>query len=117
MPTASLATENRLETLLMKLEETFGKQGLDQAFDCYLSFEVLKRGEDSVAEYIHKFELDKHSMKLPDSVLACKVLYSANLGEHYQRIILATTGELTFKAMNTALHSSLHFLGLEQSVT
>ena len=92
---SELSAENGLDRLLAKLKDVFGQETIDQSYEAYESFESLRRDSDvTVLVYIQDFEklynrIVRNKMTLPESVLACKLLYGANLEAHERRMVLA----------------------------
>ena len=61
-----------------------------------------------MTDFINKFDrtyhkLKHHKMELPDGVLACRLLTSANLSEQYEPLATATLTELTYDNMKRQL--------------
>ena len=106
---AVMATDTGMTTLLEKLETVFAKDSVDIAFESYCAFENLKRlGTETVADFILKFErcyskVEQNKMKLPDNVLACKLLNGANLDDKERQMVLAASTELKFATMKSSL--------------
>ena len=97
-----------MTVLTTKLNDTFGRNKTDQIYDAYVKFETINQGELSMTDYIHEFdkrnaELVKFEFKLPKEVLACKLLYCANLDKQERQIALSATTELEFESMKSSL--------------
>ena len=51
-----LSADDGLNTLIAKLKEAFGHEGADRTFELYLQFEQIIRDEESMTNFIQKFE-------------------------------------------------------------
>ena len=94
--------------LLDKLKEVYSKNSNDEAYEVYAEFEVVRRDSDTVMEYIAKFDRANTKLKnmkliIPDGVLACKLLLSANLLARERQLVLAATPNLTYSDMKGSL--------------
>ena len=104
-----LHTENALDLLLEKLDAAFQSEVTEDAYNIYLKFSYLKRQSDvSMNHYIIEFEnlnhlMENQGMKLPDKVLAFKLLDGALVSENQRQMCLTLANELTFNNMKTAL--------------
>ena len=98
-----------LEKLLTKLKTVFDKEATDVAYDDYIQFETMKRDDcTNMSSYIVNFDrahakLAKHNMVISDTVLACKLLHSANIDRKEKMMVLATTPNLDFLTMKASL--------------
>ena len=76
-----------LTNILNTLKSKYGAREEVQLFKCYEEFEsLIKDRNECMNDYILKFErlykrLERNSMVLPDLVLACRLMKSANLGK------------------------------------
>ena len=104
-----LHAEDGLAKRPTKLKDTFDKEAVDVSFQDYVKFESIRRSDD-VDMSTYNLELDraharlgKHSMTVPDSVLACKLLYSSIIDAKERTMVLATTQKLEYKIMKSSL--------------
>ena len=103
-----LNSNNGPTILLDKLKEVYSKNSNDEAYEVYAEFEAVRRDSDTVMEYIARFDrantkLKNMKMIIPDGVLACKVLLSANLLARERQLVLAATPNLTYSDMKGSL--------------
>ena len=117
-----LNAEDGLAKLLTKLKYTFDKKAVNVAFQDFtcnatsirVKFESMRRADDvDMSTYILEFDraharLRKHSMLVPDSVLACKILYSSNIDAEERMMVLATIQKLEYNIMKSALKRILN---------
>ena len=98
-----------LKLMLDKLDLTFEAEKVDDAYSTYSNFNVSVKKEGlSVNDYILEFEhlyckMAEHDMKLPDTILAFKLLDGAGLNEAPRQLALTLGNDLTFSSMKTAL--------------
>ena len=84
-------------------------QDIEDAYNTYLKFSYMKRQRDiSMNDYVIEFEYLYHSMqnqnmKLPDKVLAFKLLDGASISENQHQMCLTLANDLAFNSMKTAL--------------
>ena len=62
----------------------------------YEMFEAFKRGSRTIDEYIAQFELlisklQKHGIEVPGALLACKLLYAAEIDKRDTRLVISAT--------------------------
>ena len=88
-----LSSDDGVDKLIKKLKELYDKDAEQLAFDAYEKFESFQRPINmSITDYCNEFELryshikDKE-MKLPEGVLAYRLLKSANLITDHQSLI------------------------------
>jgi hypothetical protein len=79
-----LKKDDGLDTVIEFLTSHLGKDDLADSFCRYGEFEDYKRSNESIVEYIGKFEqnynrIARKNLKLPSEILAHKVLRSASL--------------------------------------
>ena len=104
-----LNKENGLTTLLQKLDTVFLKEEKDRQYEAYTEFDNIRRDSKvSMLDYIIEFEriyntMSKLKMKLPDSVLAFKLLDTAGLVVKDKQLALTACSDLTFSGMKSAL--------------
>lgn len=109
MPADDLNKDNGLTTLLQKLDTVYLKEEKPRQYDAYTEFDNLKRdGNVSMLDYIIEFEriynkMSKLKMKLPDAVLAFKLLETAGLTVKDKQLALTACADLTFSNMKSAL--------------
>ena len=106
---SSLNVDTGLKLLLEKLDLTFKVEKIDDAYSAYSNFNVfVKKEEISMNDYTLEFEhlsykMAEHDMKLPDTILAFKLLDGAGLNEAQRQLALTLGNDLTFSSMKSAL--------------
>ena len=71
---------------------------------------------DYISEYEHLYHrMTEHDMKLPDAVLAFKLLDGASLSQEETQLVLAVGNDLKFVTMKSALKEFLQSLELSQA--
>ena len=109
LTSVELYTENGFNLLLEKLDAAFQSEDVEDAYNIFLKFSYLKRHCDiSMNDYIIEFEnlnhlMEHQNMKLPDKVLAFKLLDGAAISENQRQMCLTLAHDLTFNSMKTAL--------------
>ena len=104
-----LHNDNGLNLLLTKLDSAFQSEDIEDAYNTYLKFSYMKRQSDtSMNDYVIEFEnlyhlMQNQNMKLPDKVLAFKLLDGASVSENQRQMCLTLANDLTFNSMKTAL--------------
>ena len=98
-----------VEKLLTKLDELYELNKDQKIFSAFEAFEQFKRPEDMpVVKFIAGFdervnELNAVDIKLPEPLLAYKLLKGASLDEEARRVVRATCKELKLSEMKKAL--------------
>ena len=83
-----LFNDNGLNIVLEKLDAIFQSEKIEDAYFTYSNFSNFKRQQNmTIHDYIIEFEnlnikMDNHNMKLPDKVLAFKLLDGASVSEN-----------------------------------
>ena len=109
LSTAELNVDHVLEKLLAFLDKEFRKNVIDRSYAAFLEFEECRLVDgSSMTEYINSFEMkykkaSAYDMKLPDAVLAFKVLENTGLNQTEKRLILTAVKELKFEEVKSAL--------------
>ena len=109
IPADDLDKDNGMDTLLEKLDGVFQLEEKDRAYEAYSQFDrMTKDAAVSMADYIIDFEqrynrIKKYDMKLPDAVLAFKLLDTACLDEKNRQLALTACPDLKFSSMKAAL--------------
>ena len=108
VPLVQLKSETGLDALITIFSEAFGKDSADRTYEIYEQFGNLKRGSKSMSEYIAQFDLlnsklIQNKIELPDVLLACKLLYSAELEKRDTRLVLSATSKLEFALIKSSL--------------
>ena len=104
-----LSAENGVDEIIKELDKLFEKDKIYRMHDVFLEFEKYSKSEDdSMLSYVVQFEhlynkCKKFEMTLPDSVLALKLLYNANLTENEKQLALTACKDTTFDNMKNAL--------------
>ena len=106
---AELNTDTGMNTLLNKLDKVFQSETIDEAYNTYSCFINFNRHDDTdmndyITEYEHLYKrMEDFDMKLPDAVLAFKLLDGANITEDDRKLTLALGKEMNFNDMKSAL--------------
>ena len=106
---AELNDTDGMEKLMDKLQSVFDVHGIDKAFSEYAMFESFQRNTTmSIREYVIQFDrnyqrIKQSKMVLPDNVLACKLLYSANLDIKERQMVFASTTTFAMESMKSTL--------------
>ena len=106
---AVLNAEDGVEKLLERLDRVFLQDKNWRGTYAYLDFENCRRDSDTpidkfLSDFDKKyFKLKECEVVLPDSVLACRLLKSANLSDVHFQLALSTTGEITLENMRKTL--------------
>ncbi|KAG9283062.1 hypothetical protein AMEX_G1791 [Astyanax mexicanus] len=104
-----LNKDNGLTTLLQKLDTVYLKEEKDRQYDAYTEFDNIRRDSNvTMMDYIVEFErvynkMSKLKMKLPDAVLAFKLLDTAGLTVKDKQLALTACSDVTFSSMKSAL--------------
>lgn len=94
---------------MQKLDTVYLKEEKDRQYDAYTEFDNIKRESNvTMLDYIVEFErtynkMSKLKMKLPDAVLAFKLLDTAGLCVKDKQLALTACSDLTFSNMKSAL--------------
>ena len=87
----------------------FGQDENWKCFNTYLAFESYHRDKDcSIDEYLSEFDmrlykLEACKVKLPDAVIACRLLKSCSLSDMHFQLALSTVPNMTFEDMRCTL--------------
>ncbi len=106
---ADLSKDTGLDAVLEALDTLFKTDTIDAAYAAYSDFDKFKKTEEmNMNEYIIQYERKytkcvKFDMKLPDSVLAFKLLDNANLQQRDRQLILTAATDRTFGTMKSSL--------------
>ena len=108
VPHEEIKAEDGLQKVLAKLEASFGKETNDKVYEAYEQFEKVNRKNLVMSEYIMLFErcysdLEKNGIKLPDVVLACKLVHAANLDVKERHLVLAGVQKLEYRLVKSTL--------------
>ena len=122
IPEEVIAAENGsgFKAIVDKLDTLWKVDENLEAFTAYEKFEQFKRSQETnVNEYLVSFErlnnrLIATKTKLPEGVLAYRVLKSANLTREQEQLAKATVGEFTYEAMCTKLKAIFGDMGKVQ---
>ena len=87
-----LSEETGIDKLKALLDKHLGKDDLSDVFDKYIDFEKYYRTTESVQEFTAEFDnkyrkLVKHSIELPQTILAFKLLIQANITPEEQMLV------------------------------
>ena len=106
---AELNADTGMNTLLSKLDKVFQSETIDEVYNIYSCFIDFNRHDDTdmndyIIEYEHIYKrMEDFDMKLPDAVLAFKLLDGANITEDDRKLALALGKEMKFNDMKSAL--------------
>ena len=106
---AILASDNGVKHLTDRLDKLYSKDKAQLAYEAYDSFERFKREDAmSMTDFINEFErlhnkAKAYDCQVSDTVLAYRVLKSANLSREHEQLARATIGELSYSNMTTQL--------------
>ena len=109
LPTADLHADEGMRKLLEHLDNELLKDLKDRAYVAYSNFEKFTRTPAmSMFDYIQMFELkqklaEKFDMKLPDSILAYKLLENSGLSETDRVMVKTAVQELKYDAVKSAM--------------
>ena len=98
-----------VENLLKLLDEKFAKDATDNEYEKFKKFEQIRRKADqSITDYIVEFEKCYKGVKgsgqdVADRVLAFKLLYTANISEADQKMVLTICKDNKYEDMKSAL--------------
>lgn len=104
-----LSQDDGVSQLTKKLDEVFLLDKEKRAFMAYQEFERFKRPSDmTIGDYISSFErlyfkFSQYDMKLPDAVLAYRLLESCNLADIHFQLAMTTINKITFGNMKDTL--------------
>ena len=107
---AELNTDTGMN-ILSKLDKVFQSETIDEAYNIYSCFINFNRHDDTdmndyIIEYEHLYKrMEDFDMKLPDAVLAFKLLDGTNITEDDRKLALALGKEMKFNDMKSALKS------------
>ena len=105
----NLHTDEGLKTLFDKLDIVFKSEKVDEAYDAYSKFISFQKPDsmamnDYVVEFDHLYyKMQEHDMKLPDTVLAFKLLDGASLKDDERKLALTVGSDCKFDTMKSAL--------------
>ena len=106
---AELNTDTGMNTLLSKLDKVFQSETIDEACNIYSCFINFSRHDDTdmnnyIIEYEHLYRrMEDFDMKLPDALLAFKLLDGANITEDDRKLALGLGKEMKFNDMKLTL--------------
>ena len=118
MVTEKLSEKTGLNNLIAELDEIYLKDESSQAYEAYETFEKCVRPSGmSISEYVIKFEqlyfkAKSLHMEILDSVLAYRLLISANLTNEQKQLVKATVNKIDYQIMKYQLKRSLPVLQL-----
>lgn len=104
-----ISAEDGLTQIITKLDSIYLEDDALRTYRAYGRFEKFVRPVDmKLQSYLSEFEklkadLEKQNIKLPDAVLAYRLLDSANMSKDKVELALATVKSLTFKEMSVSI--------------
>ena len=102
---AVLSAKDGMQKLYEKLDSLFKVDSAQAALAAYAEFEQYRRpGSMTISDFNIEFDrmvqrLMDHDIKLPEAVLAHRVLKSAGLSEENEKLIIATVADATYADM------------------
>ena len=109
MEITEMNRDKGVENLLKLLDEKFAKDATDNEYEKFKKFEQIRRKADqSITDYIVEFEKCYKGVKgsgqdVADRVLAFKLLYTANISEADQKMVLTICKDNKYEDMKSAL--------------
>ena len=94
--------ENGIDNIVKKLDSLYKKDAAQVAYESYDKFERFQRSpEMSMKDFVIEFErllckTRSHGAIMSDSILAYRLLKSANVSEQHEQLARATKGELKY---------------------
>ena len=114
VPAKDLNKDGGMVTLLAALDKVFQKEKIDSTYEAYTQFDKFARAEgSSMSDYIIEYErlykrCLKYEMKLPDAILAFKLLDGSGLDLRERQMAMtacaASALTMTFDNMKSALN-------------
>ena len=104
-----LKSKTGVKNLMSRLDRVFLQDKNWKCFNVYMEFENYKREPDaSIDVYLSEFDRRHHKLrecdvKLPEAILACRLLKSCNLSDMYFQLALSTTAEITLNSVRETL--------------
>ena len=104
-----ISSETGADLVIGQLDAIFQKDATVTAYEAYEEFESYKRPKEmTMSEYIAEFEKRWNRTKakgtaLSDNVLAYRMLKSASLSTHQERLVKATLEEVTLETVKVKL--------------
>ena len=102
-----LNKDDGLKILLEKLDVSFQADKIDDAYRTFVDFNSYMKSphismNDYIIEFEHRyFKTVQYDMKLPDIVLAFKLLDSARLTDDRKQLVLTLGNDLKFSSMKS----------------
>ena len=112
-----LKSDNGVKNIFTKLDRIFQQDENWRCFNAYLSFETFRKTEkQSMDEFLSEFDmrhfkLKECGVKLPDAIVACRLIKSCNLGEMQFQLALSTVPNMTFEDMRMTLKKLFSDIG------
>ena len=119
---AELHNDNGMKVLFEKLDMVFESEKVDETYSTYAKFINFRKESgmsmnDYISECDHLYHrMTEHDMKLPDAVLAFKLLDGASLSQEERQLALAMGNDLKFVTMKSALKRVFTKPGTEPSL-
>ena len=112
-----LKSDDGVKNIFTKLDRIFQQDENWRCFNAYLSFETFRKTEkQSMDEFLSEFDmrhfkLKECGVKLPDAIVACRLIKSCNLGEMQFQLALSTVPNMTFEDMRMTLKKLFSDIG------
>ena len=112
-----LKSDDGVKNIFTKLDRIFLQDKNWRCFNAYLSFETFRKTEkQSMDEFLSEFDLRHFKLKecgvkLPDAIVACRLIKSCNLGEMQFQLALSTVPNMTFEDMRMTLKKLFSDIG------
>nr|CAB3262901.1 uncharacterized protein LOC100184952 [Phallusia mammillata] len=109
LSTEHLHHDNGMLRLFAHMDTAFKTEKVDEAYTAYTNFTQFSKQElMSMNDYVLEFEhlnhkLALHDMKLPNTILAFRLLDGANLGPNERQLALTVASDLKYETMKSAL--------------
>ena len=118
-----LSADDGLDKLYDKLDSLFKIDSAQAALSAYADFEKYTRPSSmSMADFNVEYDrmvqkLKEHDIKLPEAVLAHRVLKSANLSEDNEKLVVATVKDATYTDMMDQIRKIMRVRPVDRDVT
>ena len=118
-----LKSDDGVKNIFTKLDRIFLQDKNWRCFNAYLSFETFRKTEkQSMDEFLSEFDLRHFKLKecgvkLPDAIVACRLIKSCNLGEMQFQLALSTVPNMTFEDMRMTLKKLFSDIGVVGAVS
>lgn len=104
-----LNCDTGLKNLLAKLDETYKKDKIDDAYDSYKKFIQWKKPiemsmQDFIVEFEHRYHhMNSHDIKLPDSILTFILIDASTISASGRQLAFTVANDMKYETMKSAL--------------